>query len=245
MLTVNNVSYAYEKFMLRDVSFNLDDKVVLAILGANGSGKSTLIKCLMQNLEYEGSIKFNNSLDFIEQVFYTPDTFPFDEFTWNQVSLLYELNYPGFDKTMFSKTLVDFRIKSDSLLKKLSSGDKQKFMMALSIATSANLFILDEPSDSIDPFTRQFIVSMLLDHIIDTAQNTIIATHNIEPYENIVDSVVILSKGRVLISDTKENLMTNGVAYLVELGISDDDINVFKYESTLPVFMKILQGGGY
>ena len=73
-------------------------------------------------------------------------------------------------------------------------------MMALAMSYGAKLLILDEPSEGIDPFLRAEIINDLRQYIYDNNANLIIATHELEAYESLLDHIIYLEKGEAIIN---------------------------------------------
>lgn len=245
MLKVNQLMYSFKEFSLKNISFELEEGEVVALLGSNGSGKTTLIKSICGIYPSKGTVSFNGQADFLDILSYVPDKFPFEKMYLDQVLLLLASQYPSFDASVFKSYMTNFGIKDSQKLSSLSHGDKQKFMLACALAHKSQLFILDEPSDGIDPFFREDLIDILFDAIVDESSNTILSTHNIEPYETLVDRVIYLYQGRILINESVSTILESGMEILSSIGIDNQLIEQYQHNRNLTQFMEVLQLGGY
>ena len=100
----------------------------------------------------------------------------------------------------FDEYLNRYELKEEMKVKKMSLGQRQKLMMALAMSYGAKLLILDEPSEGIDPFLRTEIINDLRQYIYDNNANLIIATHELEAYESLLDHIIYLENGEAIIN---------------------------------------------
>ncbi len=242
---VNNVGYSYKHFSLQDINFNLVDGEVCAVLGANGSGKTTLIKSLVNILKGSGTVKYNGSTDYLDVLAYVPDSFPFESLNQNNLIYFLEMNYESFNKDKFNQLLESFGLANKKNYKKLSNGEKQRLMFATVLARQSEVFILDEPSDGIDPFFRETMIDLLFDEVIDSNGITILSTHNIQPYETMVDRIIYLSRGKLVVNQTKDFILEQGESILKELKFDEALVEQFMHQRNLTSFMEVMQIGGF
>lgn len=230
MLKVRNVSMKYPEFSLENISFELEKGYVLGIVGANGAGKTTLIKLITKELhDFNGEIRLDNKIEYRDVLAYVPSEKPFDNsMRIKTIANFYENIYPSFDKGEFFKKLNEFDINIKSLLKNLSLGRKQKMMLALVLSLSAKLIVLDEPTDGIDIFVRADIVNSLSEYLYDNDAILIIASHQLEQFEDILDYILYLEDGRTLFYTDIIDFKKIANNYLVN-EISDITLKDFVY----------------
>ena len=164
VLMVENLSKTIDGVKVLDnISFTLghDDKV--AFVGKNGEGKSTLVKCIMKEIEHEGTLTIGHNV----QIGY---------FAQNQASLLDE-NLTVF-QTIDDVAKGEIRNKIRDLLgafmfggpeesmkkiKVLSGGERTRLAMIKLLLEPVNLLILDEPTNHLDMKTKDILKQALLD----------------------------------------------------------------------------------
>ena len=212
MLTLNNISFSYQKnrFILKNISTNIDDTKITAIAGRNGSGKTTLIKILTGLLkDYSGVVKINGKAIGTETkaiVSYLPDEPYFSD--WMKVkdalSIFMDM-YADFDYAKCLEIMKKFQIEENVRIKTMSKGTKEKFQLALVMSRKAKLIILDEPIGGVDPAAREVILDTILENY-SPEQTILIATHLIADIERIFSNVIFIKKGKIVLNKEVEEI---------------------------------------
>jgi ABC-2 type transport system ATP-binding protein len=87
----------------------------------------------------------------------------------------------------------------------LSGGMKQKILVAMAMATNAQLLFLDEPTIGLDPVSRRQVWSAVKDWK-NEGKSILLTTHYMDEAEILSDSIVIIDKGRVIADGTMQDL---------------------------------------
>ena len=181
----NHVVFANADFTIRR-----GEKV--AFVGKNGEGKSTLVKCIMGEIDYDGTLKIGHNV----KIGY---------FAQNQAQLLDE-NLTVFD-TIDRVAVGDIRTKirdilgafmfggeaSDKKVKVLSGGEKTRLAMIRLLLEPVNLLILDEPTNHLDMKTKD----ILKQAIKDFNGTVIVVSHDREFLDGLVDKVYEFGNKRI------------------------------------------------
>ena len=101
--------------------------------------------------------------------------------------------------------LNNLQIDPNAPLKTLSKGTKEKVQLIMVMSRDARLYLLDEPIAGVDPAARDYILRTVISNYNERA-SIIISTHLITDVENVLDDVVFIRDGRVLLTDTVENI---------------------------------------
>ena len=101
--------------------------------------------------------------------------------------------------------LNNLQIDPNAPLKTLSKGTKEKVQLIMVMSRDARLYLLDEPIAGVDPAARDYILRTVISNYNEQA-SIIISTHLITDVENVLDDVVFNRDGRVLLTDTVENI---------------------------------------
>lgn len=151
-----------EHIVFKNVSFTIERGDKVAFVGRNGEGKSTLVKCIMDEIKYDGNLKLGHNV----QIGY---------FAQNQASLLDgELTVfqtiddvaQGEIRNKIKDLLGAFMFGGDNSLKKvkvLSGGERTRLAMIKLLLEPVNLLILDEPTNHLDMKTKDILKSALKD----------------------------------------------------------------------------------
>ena len=216
------------KVALNGLDLSIESGRIIGLLGPNGAGKTTLIKII------NGLLTPTEGRILIEGEKPGPKTKP-------KVSYLPDVNYLNHWMTveqiveMFSDFYADFRpelayrmigtlgIDRKSRLKALSKGNKEKVSLILVMSRSAKLYVLDEPIAGVDPATRDYIISTIINNYNPEA-SVLISTHLISDIESVLDEVIFIKDGAVVLHDTVDHIRE-------EHGKSVDDLfrEVFKW----------------
>lgn len=218
MIEVKNIWFSYEtwdKYVLQDISFTVEQGEIVGVLGANGVGKTTLLKILAGLLppkmgeengvwidgvpvgEKSGEIAFIS-----EAGSYLKDLTPkeFGEFLADF--------YPDFDRVYYEKLLRFFQLE-EKPIKKMSKGQKAKVEVAAGMAKKTKILIMDEPFIGKDMFTRQDFMQALAGSL--TGEETIfITTHEIDEIENFIDRAIILKDCKIAADVQMDELREQG-----------------------------------
>ncbi|WP_419677436.1 ATP-binding cassette domain-containing protein [Aliarcobacter lanthieri] len=198
MLEIRN----YNNFILKDISFFLNNDENLLILGENGAGKSTLAKVL-SNLIANDNVKiFEENLSKIsnqkrvEYINYIPPKFEiFDEFM--TVLEFLEISFiDNIDENKLKEVLN--LLKLDKFIKKscknLSSGEKQLLLIASAILHNAKITIFDELTANLDINRIKDIFNILNSNLLN---QKIIITHNLDFAFALKYKVLFLKDGKI------------------------------------------------
>ena len=162
-VTIENVSKSYgDHTVFRNANLTIERGDKIAFVGKNGEGKSTLVKCIMKELEHDGTLTIGHNV----MIGY---------FAQNQASLLDE-NLTVF-QTIDDVAKGDIRNKIKDLLgafmfggensakkvKVLSGGERTRLAMIKLLLDPVNLLILDEPTNHLDMKTKDILKQALMD----------------------------------------------------------------------------------
>ena len=188
-----NVKKAYGNHVVfHDVDLTIERGDKVAFVGKNGEGKSTLVKCIMDQISYEGKLTIGHNV----QIGY---------FAQNQAQLLDE-NTTVFD-TIDRVAVGDIRLKirdilgafmfggeaSDKKVKVLSGGERSRLAMIKLLLEPVNLLILDEPTNHLDMRSKD----VLKDAIREFDGTVIIVSHDRDFLDGLVSKVYEFGGGIV------------------------------------------------
>lgn len=213
---------------LQDIDLTLPAGRIIGLLGPNGSGKTTLIKLINGLLRpTSGKIYIDGrepGYETKELVSYLPDrSFLNSWMSVRQIVTMFTEFYSDFRPALAYEMLAKLGIGENQRLKTLSKGNKEKVCLILIMSRSAKLYVLDEPIAGVDPATRDYIISTILNNYNPEA-SVLISTHLISDVESALDEVVFIQNGRITLHKTVDEIRE-------ENGKSVDDLfrEMFKW----------------
>ena len=218
MIEVKNLVKRYGNHTAVDnLSFTVDKGQILGFLGPNGAGKSTTMNIITGYISAtEGTVTVNG-IDVYEEpeevkkmIGYLPEFPPlYPDMTVKEylyfVADIKKVN-KNEKKQMIEEIMEATKITdmASRLIKHLSKGYKQRVGLAQAIMGYPELIILDEPTVGLDP--KQIIE--IRDLIKDLSKNhtVILSSHIMQEVSAVCDTVMIINKGKLILSDKPENL---------------------------------------
>ncbi|MDX2050791.1 MAG: ATP-binding cassette domain-containing protein [Polyangiaceae bacterium] len=217
LLSFRHVEKSYGSVRaLKGLNLELRAGQVLGLLGPNGAGKSTLIRILMDivrpdagSVELFGKPLCRASLD---RVSYLPE----ERGLYRKQSVMDVLVYLGTLKGQTRKLAkerahswlerVSLLQVANHPLEKLSKGMSQKVQLVATFMGDSELYVLDEPFSGLDPINLRQIRTIISEQRA-LGRATILSTHQMNEVEDLCDSVALLDRGEVLISDSLPNVL--------------------------------------
>jgi phosphate transport system ATP-binding protein len=224
---------------VKDISFDIRERSVTAIIGPSGCGKSTFIRCLnrmndvIPSFRADGRILFHG-VDLqgkdvdpvsvrrrIGMVFQRPNPFPksiFDNVAYGLRILGKKDNLKGrVERALRRAALWDEvhnRLKDSALA--LSGGQQQRLCIARAIAIEPDVILLDEPASALDPIATASIEDLM--HELKEDYTIVIVTHNMQQAARVADMTAFFSissgeddsrHGILVEYDSTEKIFTN------------------------------------
>ena len=220
MIEVQHLTKRYgDNLAVNDLSFTVEKGKIYGFLGPNGAGKSTTMNIITGCLAATSGTVLINGHDIFEEpveakkcIGYLPELPPlYMDMTPAEYlrfvaqakgiareDMEYQLNY-AMEKTQITAV-------QDRLIKNLSKGYRQRVGIAQAMLGSPEVIILDEPTVGLDPLQiieiRELIRSLADEHTV------ILSSHILSEISAVCNYVMIIAHGRMIASDTIENLST-------------------------------------
>ena len=195
---------------LNRLSLSFESGKIIGLLGPNGAGKTTLIKIINGLLQpTSGRIWVDGKAPSVETksiVSYLPDVnFLNNWMTVEQIIFMFADFYADFRHQLAFEMVSRLGINRKQSLRTLSKGNKEKVCLILVMSRSAKLYVLDEPIAGIDPATRDYIITTIINNYNPQA-SVLISTHLISDIESILDEVVFIKNGMLFMHDTVDHI---------------------------------------
>lgn len=214
---------------VNDVSFTVRKSEVFAFLGPNGAGKTTTVE-IIETLRTPTSGKVSvlgmdvtkRKRDIIPRIGVLPQGFSsFDRITVRE-SLSYYARVFGCNADVDALIdLTHLRSKANARFNTLSGGLKQRLGIAAALVNDPEVVFLDEPTTGLDPHARHAVWDVLKG-LKDRGKTVFLTTHYMEEAEVLADTVAIISRGRIVATDSPARLTQKHADHMrLTLGSSD------------------------
>jgi ABC-2 type transport system ATP-binding protein len=215
VVEVRNLSYRYgAKTALRDVSFDVPEGAVYALLGPNGSGKTTLLQILMGlrrsqsgratilGRDSKGLSTIDRaSIGYIAEGQSLPKWMRIE-----QVEAYLAPLYPTWDASLARALRERFELDPKQKIKTLSRGENMKAAMLFALAPRPRLLVMDEPFTGMDVVVKDEIVRGLLETSGTEGWTVLICSHDLEELQLLADQVGFINAGEMLVSESMDDL---------------------------------------
>jgi energy-coupling factor transport system ATP-binding protein len=228
---IKNLNHIYMKDTvfqhkaLNDVSLTIEDGEFIGLIGHTGSGKSTLIQHLNALLKPSSGNIIIDGIDITEKgvalrkirqtvglVFQYPEHQLFEETVFKDVAF-------GPQNLGLPKEEIELRVKEALMLVgmdydklkdvspfELSGGQKRRVAIAGVLAMKPKVLILDEPTAGLDPKGRDEILGEIKRLHQLQKITVLLVSHSMEDIANLVDRIIVMSKGKIVLTDTPRNV---------------------------------------
>lgn len=218
MISVEHLTKCYGGFKaVDDLSFEIDEGHVYGFLGPNGAGKSTTMNimtgCLSATegtVRIEGHDIFDEPNEAKSRIGYLPEQPPvYPEMTPREY-LRFVARAKGVRGEAFSRQIENALAVTQTqdvqnrLIKNLSKGYRQRVGIAQALLGNPSVVILDEPTVGLDPL--QIIEIRDLIKTLGKTHTVILSSHILSEVRAVCDQIMIISKGRLVASDTPDHL---------------------------------------
>jgi ABC-2 type transport system ATP-binding protein len=207
---------------LDNITIHVDEGEIFGVLGPTGAGKTTLIKIVAGLLIPEQGTATINGFDSIKDrenvrtsvnILMSGGWVVFDY----KLSIYFNLKYwatlggiprddidDRIDVVLCAVEMEDKKFESPE---KLSAGMRQKLNLARCLLTDRPIYLLDEPTVNLDPYTADFIRKYISKSIRKERKTALIATHNLWEAEMLCDRIAILDNGTIVVLDEVKKII--------------------------------------
>lgn len=222
------------KQILKDVSFGVPEKSLIAVIGPSGSGKSTLLKALtgyrpadQGDVLYDNRNLYKQFAELRQRIGLVPQDDILHKELTVQKALRYaaKLRFPGDTAESEREARIDevlhelkLHVHKDKKVTSLSGGQRKRVSVALELLTKPSLIFLDEPTSGLDPGMDRDVMQ-LLRGLADDGRTVLVVTHSVAEL-GLCDKLLVMAPG-------------GGVAYF---GPPEEALNFFQYDTWADVF---------
>jgi len=233
LIVTQNLSLFYGASQaLKNVTFDIPERLVTAFIGPSGCGKSTLLRCynrmndLIDGVRIDGTVKIGGQeinakgVDAIElrkrvgMVFQRSNPFPKSIYE----NIAYALRLHGIKSRSEVDSIVESSLRGAALWDEVkdrlhasalgfSGGQQQRLCIARAIAIRPEIILMDEPASALDPIATAKIEDLILD--LKKQFTIVIVTHNMQQAARISDYTAFFYLGELIEYDSTSKIFTN------------------------------------
>ncbi len=214
-IEINNLTVRYGRTTAVDnVTLNVERGAVYALLGRNGAGKSSLIRCLLGHRKAEGgSVRLFGDdawsrraalMQRVGVVMEEADAPP--EMSVAALARFCRSLYARWDQDAFEARMRAFGIPLTGRFGALSKGQKKQVSLALALAMSPDLIVLDDPTLGLDVVARKSLFEEVIGELADRGISVFITTHDLSGIETLANRVGVMKGGRLVLDEDAEAL---------------------------------------
>lgn len=216
MIRTVNLNKSFGGFKaLKSVSIHAPKGSVYGLVGPNGAGKSTLIRHLCGvYLQDAGEVRIGGehvyeNVAAKRRIATIPDSvYYFPQADIRAMKRFYASIYPAFDAERFEKLRGAFTLNERKPIRRMSRGMQKQAAFWLAVCQGADVIILDEPVDGLDPVMRRQVWSILMSDVAERGTTVLVSSHNLRELEDVCDHIGILHGGELLLERSLESLQS-------------------------------------
>ncbi len=242
LLEVKNLKKSFGNIeAVNDVSFTVPQGAITGLIGRNGAGKTTTIRMLMNIfLPDSGDILFQGAsagIEFQEKTGYLPEERGLYKKLKVLETIFFFAELKNKSKKQIEKRAIELLKKFDlfdrrnSKVEDLSKGNQQKLQFICTVIHEPDYLVLDEPFSGLDPINTNILKEMILE-FKRQGKVIIFSTHLMEFAEKMCDHVVMIDKGKIVLSGSISDIKKRYSHRNISL-VYDGDISFLKGDSMI------------
>jgi len=214
-IRISDVTVRYGRLLAVDhVALDVAKGSVYALVGRNGAGKSSLVRCLLGQMKPQqgktilfGEDAWSRRSTLMQRIgIVTEDADAPPEMTVAAIARFCSRLYDKWDKASVEARLQTFGVPLSSRFGSLSKGQKKQVSLALALAISPELLVLDDPTLGLDVVARKSLFEEVIGDLADRGTTVFITTHDLGGVETFADRVGMMEHGKLVLDEDVDAL---------------------------------------
>jgi ABC-2 type transport system ATP-binding protein len=202
------------KVAVDHVSLSVTRGAVYALVGRNGAGKSSLVRCLLgQQKPGDGDVAlfgedvWSRRAELMQRIgVVSEDADAPPEMSVAAIARFFARLYRKWDQASVEERLRMFGIPLNSRFGSLSKGQKKQVSLALALANTPELLVLDDPTLGLDVVARKSLFEEVIGDLADRGTTVFITTHDLIGVETFADRVGMIENGKLVLDEEVDAL---------------------------------------
>lgn len=217
MIELKNVDKKFRDIQAADhITASVREGMIFGLVGSNVAGKSTLLRMICGVIKpdsgevlADGAPVYENP-DVKSQICFLSDSpYYFANADIEEMRDYYMTLYPSFDRKLFDSLVKKFGLEPKRKISSFSKGMKKQVSILLGLCAKTKYLLCDETFDGLDPVVRQAVKSLFASEIMNRDFTPVISSHNLRELEDICDSVGLLHRGKLLLTQELDQIKAN------------------------------------
>ena len=218
-LALTGVTRRLGKFVLGPLNLEVPRGSVTALIGPNGAGKTTTLDLALGlgapdggTIGVVGLAMPADEVAIKRKVAYVNPDLNYQP--WGRVGRALNFLrkfYPDWDDARCERLLADFGLERGQKIAALSFGARIKLSLVAAFSRDAELLLLDEPTTGLDVNAKRKLFGLILDFVKREDRAVVISSHQLSDLERVADQVAIIDKGRLVIFERMDRLVSRFV----------------------------------
>lgn len=240
---------------LSNVSCTIPKGCIFGLVGANGAGKSTLLRLISGvyvadagSIMLEGEEVYDNP-EAKKHLVYVPDNMPLviPGASMKRMAKFYASCYKDFSYDKFKRLTSLFGLNPNKRIKSFSKGMVKQAQTVLALSCNADIILLDETFDGLDPIARNAAKKLIYAEVCDRNATIIITSHSLRELEDTCDRLAMIYKGQLIMQSDVSDLKTKLFKVQVSFGSDFDratfnDLDIVSFNKSGSVANLIIRG---
>jgi len=214
-IAISDLTVRYGRTLAVDnVALNVAKGSVYALVGRNGAGKSSLVRCLLGEQRPEqgtstllGEDAWSRRTALMQRIgVVTEEADAPPEMKVSSIARFCSRLYDRWDQDSVETRLRTFGVPMASRFGSLSKGQKKQVSLALALANSPELLVLDDPTLGLDVVARRSLFEEVIGDLADRGTTIFITTHDLGGVETFADRVGMMENGRLVLDEEVDAL---------------------------------------
>jgi ABC-2 type transport system ATP-binding protein len=214
-IQISDLTVRYGRVLAVDhVALDIAKGSVYALVGRNGAGKSSLVRCLLGQMKPEqgqsilfGEDAWSRRATLTQRIgIVTEEADAPPEMSVAAIARFCSQLYDKWDQSSVEARLRTFGVPLSSRFGSLSKGQKKQVSLALALAISPELLVLDDPTLGLDVVARKSLFEEVIGDLADRGTTIFITTHDLGGVETFADRVGMMEHGKLVLDEDVDAL---------------------------------------